>query len=58
MTGMISEIRPDLAEGFFHEFQGWVIFMIALAIMVGVHQILLRGYKFFHAKRQLALNSK
>lgn len=58
MTGMISEIRPDLAEGFFHEFQGWVIFMIALAIMIGVHQILLRGYKFIYAQRQLALNSK
>ena len=58
MTGMISEIRPDLAEGFFHEFQGWVIFMIALAIMVGLHQILLRGYNFIYAKRQLALRSE
>lgn len=58
LTGMLSEIRPDLAEGFFHEFQGWVIFMIALAIMVGVHQVLIRGYNFVHAKRQLALGSR
>ncbi len=57
MTGMLSEIRPDLAEGFFHEFQGWVIFMIALAIMVGVHQILIRGYQFIHARTRPAAHS-
>jgi exosortase len=58
MTGMISEIKPELAEGFFHEFQGWVIFMIALAIMTGFHQLLVRGYKFFHARNQPALSSQ
>jgi exosortase len=58
MTGMISEIKPELAEGFFHEFQGWVIFMIALAIMVGLHQLLNRGYNFIHARRKLALGSQ
>jgi exosortase len=58
LTGMISEIKPELAEGFFHEFQGWVIFMIALAMMTGFHQILVRGYKFIHARTQPALNSK
>ena len=58
ITGMISEIKPELAEGFFHEFQGWVIFMIALAIMTGFHQLLVRGFQFFHARNQPALSSK
>ncbi len=56
LTGIVSEIRPELAEGFFHEFQGWVIFMIALAIMVGVHQLLVRGYRLFHARRSAAIH--
>ena len=42
MTGMVSEINPELAAGFFHEAQGWVIFMIAFAMLALVHQILSR----------------
>src|SRR5882724_362215 len=38
LTGILSEIRPDLAHGFFHSASGWVIFMIALFILVLVHQ--------------------
>src|SRR5580700_1480732 len=29
ITGMLSEINPELAHGFFHELEGWVIFVIA-----------------------------
>jgi exosortase len=42
LTGVISEWKPELAEGLFHEAQGWVIFMVAFAIMAALHQILLR----------------
>ena len=51
LTGILSEIKPELAEGFFHEFSGWVIFMIALAIMVGVHQIVVRSHQMIYARR-------
>jgi exosortase len=51
LTGVLTEIKPELAEGFFHEFSGWVIFMIALGIMVVVHQTMLRGYRLIHARR-------
>jgi len=51
LTGMLSEIKPELAEGFFHEFSGWVIFMIALAIMVGLHQIVVRSHHYLYARR-------
>jgi exosortase len=42
ITGILAEIKPSLAEGLAHEAEGWVIFMIALLIMVGVHQLLTR----------------
>ncbi|MDQ6676343.1 MAG: exosortase/archaeosortase family protein [Acidobacteriota bacterium] len=51
LTGILSEIRPELAEGFFHEMSGWVIFMIALAIMVLLHQLVIRTYNHIHARR-------
>jgi exosortase len=31
---------PDKAEGFFHTFSGWVIFILALGMLFGVHWIL------------------
>jgi exosortase len=40
LTGVFSEIDPALAEGFFHEAEGWVIFVVALVILVVVHQLL------------------
>jgi len=45
LTGILSEIRPDLAHGFFHSASGWVIFMIALFILVTVHQTISRIIK-------------
>lgn len=47
-TGILSEIRPDLAHGFFHSASGWVIFMIALFILVMVHQTVSRIIKAIH----------
>ncbi len=31
---------PDKAQGFFHEFSGWVIFLVSLGCLLGVHRIL------------------
>ena len=45
LAGILTEYKPDLAEGFFHTASGWVIFMVALAILIGLHQILNRGYR-------------
>ena len=42
LTGVISEWRPELAEGFFHTAQGWVIFMVSLGMLIVLHQLLLR----------------
>jgi exosortase len=50
VTGILSEIKPEYADGFFHEFSGWLIFMLALTIMVGFHQLITRGIVWFHAR--------
>jgi exosortase len=31
---------PDRAEGFFHTFSGWVIFILALGMLFGLHRVL------------------
>jgi exosortase len=46
-TGILSQIRPDLAEGFFHESTGMVIFLVAAVILFVVHQALIRGAGIF-----------
>lgn len=45
LTGVLSEIRTDLAQGAFHTFEGWVLFLIALALLVAFHQLVNRIYK-------------
>lgn len=37
---MAHRFGPAAAEGFLHEFSGWVIFIVALALMFGCHRIL------------------
>jgi exosortase len=51
ITGILGEIRQEWAEGIVHEAEGWVIFMIALMIMVGVHQLLTRVWAFAQNRR-------
>jgi exosortase len=48
LTGMYWS--PDKAEGFFHEFSGWLIFVMSLAMLFTVHQVL-RGFARWHSKR-------
>jgi exosortase len=47
LTGVMSEINPELAHGSAHTASGWVIFMIALAMMVVTHQVINLIYKIF-----------
>jgi hypothetical protein len=42
---VFSEIDPSLAEGFFHEAEGWVIFVVALVFLVAVHQLISFVYR-------------
>ena len=51
ITGIMTQIKAELAEGFFHEAEGWVIFMVALVILIVWHQVLVRGSNFVAARR-------
>lgn len=44
LTGLVSEYNTELAHGFFHSAEGWVIFMVALVILVIFHQLVNRIY--------------
>jgi exosortase len=46
LTGVVSQINPGLAEGWFHEAQGMVIFVIAIAMLFGLHQLIIRSINF------------
>jgi exosortase len=50
-TGLITEVKAEWAEGFFHEAQGWVIFMLGLGMLILFHQLLNRGTRFVEARR-------
>jgi len=41
-AGILGSLNPDLAEGFFHLFSGWVVFLAALLILVIEIRILRR----------------
>jgi exosortase len=42
LTGLITEWKPELAEGFFHTAQGWVIFMVSLCMLILLHQAIMQ----------------
>ena len=39
VTGILSEINPELARGVFHEMEGWVVFLIAGVLLAMAHQV-------------------
>ena len=39
-TGILSEIDPEYATGFFHTASGWVLFLVAFILLTIVHQFL------------------
>jgi exosortase/archaeosortase family protein len=42
-TGLAADwIGPRAAEGFFHEFSGWVMFVAAFALLIGAQRVLHR----------------
>jgi len=50
LTGLLSEVNPELAEGILHTVSGWVIFMIGLGLLVLTHLVINRTYRLFHGR--------
>jgi exosortase len=42
LMGLIGEYRTDLARGFMHLAEGWVLFMLALALLIAFHRLVNR----------------
>jgi exosortase len=42
ITGVLSEVNPGMAQGFFHSAEGWIIFLIALVMLGGLHALINR----------------
>ena len=40
VTGLLSEYDPELAQGAFHSMEGWLMFLLALALLVACHRVL------------------
>jgi len=51
LTGVISEYNPELAQGFFHSLEGWVIFVFALALLVAFHRLIARLASSFSSRK-------
>jgi len=52
ITGILTQVKPEAAEGFFHEAEGWVIFMVAMGILILFHQLIARGSNYLEARRK------
>lgn len=52
ITGMIADVRPELAHGFFHSLEGWIIFLIAFVMLLGLHLVIRKVWGWTHGGRQ------
>jgi exosortase len=50
LTGIVAQFKPELAEGLFHEAEGFVIFTVAVVLMVVAHQAIVRTGTFIQGK--------
>jgi exosortase len=50
ITGILANYKPALAEGFSHEVEGWIIFVVALVLLWMVHHLVNLVYSLRHGK--------
>lgn len=53
-TGILSEIDPEYATGFFHTASGWVLFLVAFVLLTFVHQFFEWIHRRIHGHRRPA----
>jgi exosortase len=51
LTGVMTQVKPELAEGVFHTASGWVIFMVALIILVCLHRAIVWACRFMERRK-------
>lgn len=50
VTGIMSNYKPELAEGFSHTMEGWIIFVLDLLLLIAAHRLVNLVYNALHAK--------
>jgi exosortase/archaeosortase family protein len=55
-AGLMTQIKPELAEGAFHTASGWIIFMVALLILILFHRALVGSLRYLQSRRGHALS--
>jgi exosortase len=50
LTGILTEYNPNLADGFFHMLEGWVIFVVAGIMLFMTHRLINFAYNRFASK--------
>jgi exosortase len=56
LAGVMTQIKPELAEGIFHTASGWIIFMVALVILIVFHRATVRVFRYLESRRARALS--
>jgi exosortase len=51
ITGILTTVKPELAEGFFHEATGLFLFFAAFVVLLLLHQLFSRIAKFYESRR-------
>ncbi len=51
ITGLLSEVNPELARGLFHMAEGWVVFLVALLLLLFTHQLIQGAEKLLSGVR-------
>jgi exosortase len=51
ITGILANYDPSLAEGFSHEMEGWIIFIVALVLLFMAHRLVNLIYSILNGKR-------
>jgi len=48
VTGILTEYKPEIAEGAFHAFEGWVIFVFEMLVLLAFHRLLIWSGRRLH----------
>ncbi len=44
-TGLVARFYPEKAEGFYHSFEGWLIFVVSLTMLFAFHSLIARIWR-------------
>jgi exosortase len=51
VSGLLSQVNPELSEGLFHSAAGTLIFVFGLLLLVAVHWAVNWGWKLAHGRK-------